>query len=635
MKGNSPAITPRREPSAGIILRWLRRAQGCTSLALAVSLLLPAACTLWAAEPQATLAAARAASGASEEAERGFLVSSGSKRSSGLTGRWSRTIDLATGRNREAADFGIFSTAAVWDGSHYWRQDASGGVHPINSPYMQAVHVTDGWLAARGYLRRDAAGAKLEPLEDQAAGGRSYALIRGTPRHGQAVDLWFDKESKQLARTVQLMTSYVWTVRYDDYRKAAGSVLPFRISADDGDPSDADVIQIDRIDRARTTKEDFSRPRPPDDVAIAGGKTLVPMEFDGDVIVEAKLNGEGPFAFILDTGGHDILTPAAAAALKLKPVGAGASGGSGAGTLPEQYARVERVDIGGLSMRNQLFSVIPLQFDTLERGARPPLAGILGLELFERCAVQINYRAGTLALERASDHRPQGAGTAVPIWFSDHEPLLRAKIDGASGDVGVDTGNSGTLVVQGIWADAHGLKQRFQSGIPVLGFGSGGASSDWSSRADFEIAGQLFPRVIALYAADQKGSFSSRTESGNVGNQILAHFTLDFDYLHGQLWFEPVSGYVAPPFSRAGVSAYKERAEAFKVAAVSPGTPAAEAGLQSDDEILAVDGVPSSQLSGWDLRRALRRVPGTKLSLSIVRAGHPQTAVLTLREILP
>ena len=41
----------------------------------------------------------------------------------------------------------------------------------------------------------------------------------------------------------------------------------------------------------------------------------MPVEYDGDVVVEAMLNGQGPFAFILDTGGHDILTPEVAAAL--------------------------------------------------------------------------------------------------------------------------------------------------------------------------------------------------------------------------------------------------------------------------------------------------------------------------------
>ncbi len=286
-------------------------------------------------------------------------------------------------------------------------------------------------------------------------------------------------------------------------------------------------------------------------------------------------------------------------------------------------------------MRDQLFSVIPLQFDTVERGARPPIAGILGLELFERLIVRLNYRDRTLAFEPLSDSPHRGTGIRVPVVFTDHEPLLLAKIDGLPGDVGLDTGNSGALVVQGIWADAQGLKDRMRSGFPVPSFGSGGISTNWSSRADFEIAGHLFPRVIAYYAADQKGAFSSRTESGNVGNDILASFALDFDYTHGAIWFQPTPGFVPLPYNRAGVSAYKERADSFRVAAVSPGTPAAEAGLAAGDEIIAVDGIAARNLSGWDLRRAVRGAPGTKLTLSTVRGRQSREAVLTLRELLP
>jgi hypothetical protein len=562
-------------------------------------------------------------------------MESGSERASGLSGRWSTVVDLATGKTRSTSNFGIFSTAVVWNGHSYWRQDASGGVHLIDSDFMRAVHVTDAWLTQFGYLRRDALGAMLEPLEDRTADGRSFAVIRATPRQGQPVELWFDTDTKRLARAVQEMTIDVRTVRYDDYRRAQGLVLPFKITTDHGVDGDADVVQIERIEHTTTTAETFGRPRPPNDFVIAGGKTVVPVEFDGDVIVTAKLNGLGPFAFILDTGGHDILTPAAAGALGLKPVGAGASGGSGEGTVPEQYTRVDRLEIGALTMRNQVFTVIPLQYDTVERGARPPLAGILGLELFERFAMRLNYSKRTLAFEPLSGYRHRGRGTAVPIFFSDDEPLLAARIAGMSGDVGLDTGNSGTLIVQGIWADSHGLKQQMMSGFPSLGFGMGGASSNWSSRTDFELAGHLFTRIVARYAADKRGAFSSRTEAGNVGNEILASFTLDFDYGHGQIWFEPVPGPVQQPFSRAGVTAIKERAETFKVVAVAAGTPAADAGLQVNDEIVAINGTASRQLSGWDFRRAVRLRPETKLTLSVVRSGQPQTVLLTLRELLP
>ncbi len=204
---------------------------------------------LCAAEPAAVLAAARAASGASDANSLGYLIQSGSEQSSGLTGRWRKSIDLGTGRSRESADFGIFSTAEVWDGRHHWRQDASGGVHPIDSSFMQAVHVTDAWLASLGYLRRGALGAKLESLADQSADGRGYVLIRATPRHGQPVDLWFDKASGRLARTVQVMPTSVWTVRYEDYRPVDGLELAFRIAGDEGDANNADVIQVGHMDR--------------------------------------------------------------------------------------------------------------------------------------------------------------------------------------------------------------------------------------------------------------------------------------------------------------------------------------------------------------------------------------------------
>ena len=593
------------------------------------------AATLFAAKPDAVLASARAAAGVGDRNYTGVIIESGSERASGLNGRWSKAVDLGTGKIRVVADFGVFSTGVVWDGHRYWRQDASGGVHPIDSDFMRAVHVTDAWLAQLGYLRRNALGAALVPLGERTAEGRNFSVIRATPPHGQPVELWFDEETKRLARTVQVMTIDVRTVRYDDYRIVRELVLPFRITTNYGDDSNADVIQIDRVARSSANTETFGRPRPPDDFSIAGGKTIVPVEFDGDVIVEARLNGQGPFAFILDTGGHDILTPDAAGALGLNPVGAGTGGGSGEGKAPEQYARVDRLEIGGLTMRNQAFTIIPLQYDTVERGARPPLAGILGLELFERFAMRLDYHARTLEFEPLSVYRHRGKGIAVPIFFSDDEPLLVGRIAGMSGDVGLDTGNSGTLIVQGIWADTHGLKQQMMSGFPSLGFGMGGASSNWSSRVDFEIAGQRFPRIIGRYAPDKRGAFSSRTESGNVGNQILSNFTLDFDYGHSQIWFEPVPRTEQPPFNRAGVTVFKERAEAFKVVAVAAQTPGAEAGLQVGDEIVAVDGTPSKQLSGWDFRRAVRLPPGTNLTLSIAHSGQPRTVILTLRELLP
>jgi len=69
------------------------------------------------------------------------------------------------------------------------------------------------------------------------------------------------------------MTIDVRTVRYDDYRRAQGLVLPFKITTDHGVDGDADVVQIERIEHTTTTAETFRRPRPPNDFVIAGFQT--------------------------------------------------------------------------------------------------------------------------------------------------------------------------------------------------------------------------------------------------------------------------------------------------------------------------------------------------------------------------
>jgi hypothetical protein len=581
---------------------------------------------------QAVLASARTAAGRLDLS--GIRVESGTETASGLTGRWSKSIDLETGRTRNVADFGFFRTTEVWDGKSYWRQDRSGGVHALNSPFAQENNLTEAWLASLGYLKPDAAGAKVKRLADGVEAGGRFAIVRATPRAGQTVDLWFDTKTHHLHRTVQIMTTYTKTVTYEDYRERSGIPVASKITTEDGVDADRDVIRIENVSLAKSASE-FVRPQALDDFSIAGGKSTVPIEFDGDVIVEAKLNGQGPFAFILDTGGHDIVTPEVAALLHLKPVGAGASGGSGEGTMPLQFAQIDRLEIGGATLRNQSFTVIPLPVDTTERGARQPLAGILGLELFERFAIRLDYGKKSLSLQSLSGYKYEGMGTAVPIFFSDDQPLFDAKIANVPGQIALDTGNSGTLIVQGVWADGHALQRQMMSGFPSLGYGMGGASQSWSSRVDFEVAGTLFRGVIAHYSKDQKGAFSSRTEAGNVGNDILAGFTLEFDYAHGEVWFEAAPGHAPRVFDRAGLSFFKEDADAFKVSAVAAGTPAAEAGLRTDDAITAVDGKPASQVSGWDLRRSMRAPPGTKVTLALIRNGQPLTVVVILRELLP
>ncbi len=576
---------------------------------------------------------AREASGGAAWENVRSLVAEGPQESPGMKGTWREVVDLAAPRMMHRDDLGIVRYESVWSGSTRWRQANGGGVHALDSEFGKQCARTEVWLAQRRYLQADGAGAAVSTEEPRKNGDTAFVAVTATPVDGQPVELWFDPATHLLARTVRRMNLDTETKQYSDYREIDGVKLPFRI-VDGDDPASATTSTVSSYKLNAASEAELARPRIPKDWSVAGGTTSVPIRFDGYVTLSARINGK-LLQFILDTGGHDILTPAAVAALGLRPEGAGSSGGSGEGKVTEQYVRVDRLQIGSMTMRDQVFTVLPMPHGSVEQDPRPPLSGIIGLELFERFAVKIDYRQKRLTLTPLETYSHAGPGNALPLFFNDDEPLVKAALMGRTGDFGIDTGNTGSLIVQGRWAKREGLSESFEKGLDVTGFGMGGASHNWASRANFEIAGAILPRTITRYSNDNAGSFASIVEAGNVGNDILANFTLEFDYARGQLWFMPVPGFIAPPLSRAGLSVTKDGPEAFVVASVVRGGPSDEAGLKAGDLITRVDGVTASNLSLTALGRRVRQAPGTRVAFEVERKGEHLALVVTLRELLP
>ncbi len=560
----------------------------------------------------------------------------GSENSAGMQGSLRGLEDVRTGRMRRDSDFRVIALVEVWDGNHHWRQDMSGGVHDLDSEFAQRASATEEWLARRAYMKANAGKASLGPVENRSDAGTTYAVVTVTPLHGQPIELWFDAATGFLARTVRMTPTTVETVNYSNCKKVEGLLLPHRIITDDG-TGDLDTVEISEYHLnpaldART----FQPPHTPHDTRVANGKATIPAEVGKYVTIEARLNGQGPFAFLFDTGGHAILTPEAASALGLHPAGAGSSGGAGEGRLSVQYTRVDRMEIGGVTFQQQNFLVTPLQYNAVDRGQRPPLAGILGLEILERLAVRLDYRNRTMTFWPRETYRHEEPGVAVPITFSDDIPLLRAQLGGKAGDFALDTGNGGALVVQHVWAENHGLVDEMKRGVEMVSFGSGGESRNWASRVpDFELAEHSFHRIVARYTEDKQGAFSSRTEAGNIGTDVLANFTLDFDYANSLIWFEFVPGFTPVPFSRSGLNLYKKDPHTVTVANVLQNGPAAKAGLHQGDLIITVGGKNAAALTGEQLGSIFIQAPGTSVPILYSREGHETQTVLVLRELLP
>jgi hypothetical protein len=567
------------------------------------------------------------------------IIARGTLSASGLTGYFQSATDVVNGRSALSQTLDKQSLKSVYDGHTNWRQDYSRGVHALNSPNALSAAVTNAYLNRNGYFRPNSADATIRCTGERTERGRTYYVTRVTPKGGLPVEQWIDARSFLIDRTVEETPTSELVSYESDYRQIGQLVLPYYFRQGDvADPADDAVRKVTSyLFRSSAQNDQYDRPPDPTDTKFPAAKSetvRVAIEA-GDVVVSARVNGKGPFPFILDTGGHAILTPEAARVVGLSAEGGGTSGGGGSGRVGVAYTFVRRLQIGDVVIPNQPFLVIPYDNDFSDRGSEQPLAGILGLELFERLAIRIDYARSTMTMAPLNRFKYNGSGVRVPIVFQDDMPLAMATADDARGWFGVDTGNSGSLIMFGPFLTNHDFLRRYARGRSAIGSGTGGAvHSSVQEINRFRVARRTFRNSLTYFVIGQRGgSFSSTTEAGNLGYQVLANFAPTFDYRDGLMYFDPAAGRPMPARGRAGLALAKPTRDTISVVGVLPDSPASDAGIAVGDHIDNIDGRTARTLGNADVYTLMRQPPGTIIRLEVVHGGSKRAIDLTLRDL--
>jgi|HubBroStandDraft_1064217.scaffolds.fasta_scaffold17587_3 hypothetical protein len=478
------------------------------------------------------------------------LTAEGRATMSGLRGSARFDDDLRHGRTARRFSIAVMGPSAeIDDGQTRWYQDISGGVHAYDAWFARRRSITTEYLTRRAYLGPHPA-ARISCVGARIEDGREVTVLRVQPPGGIPAELAVDARTHLLASVSERLPTTTAVTHYDDYRTVGDHVLPFSIA--EGtllEPADGYAVDVTRYTlRSRVSGADFARPHATHPAQMIGGarSATVPMLLDRAVLmVWASIDGHPPMPFILDTGGHAILTTATAKRLGLRAVGAGESGGAGAGTFGVQYARVHSLRLGTAELREQPMLVIPYPSWFSDRGkGKAPIAGILGLEVFERFATRLDFAGRRVTFTPLVDFVHRGHGTAVPIVFQEDMPLTDAAFaDGHRGTFGVDTGNGGALLLFHAFLQRTGLLARYPPGRVVVGHGTGG---DNTARIEtcrrFALGGHQLTNLRCAFIDMKSGSLSSWTEAGNLGVRILWHFTPTFDYANSRLYLDPLPG---------------------------------------------------------------------------------------------
>lgn len=575
------------------------------------------------------------------------IESEGRETADGMSGAWQALVDIRSGQFISRSRNELFSTDEGFDAAGRWHLGLSGMVGPEDSDEAKAIAISESWLYRYGYLMPQLH-ATYRLLADAEEQGHRYIRMEATPDGGHTLTLWIDPATHRLDRAVWNGSFLQWTQRYADYRPVDGMQLPHRVVTSSALASGAshgtitDIAEHVRV-LSSTRADDLKRPSSAiHDVTMASDApdTSVPMHVEGGIVlIEASINGKEPMPFILDTGGSAILTADAAKRLGVQSKGSGVSAGSGPGSMSTAYTKIDSLTLGDATIHDQTFVVMPFPYSFYQRGAgHEPIAGILGLEIFQRFAVTFDYDRQRLILQpfNHGDTPTVGQGDVLPMRFTFDMPLIHAALDGQPGIFGVDTGNSGYTLLFPQWAEHQGLSSHYEKGLPYLTGGAGGLYTAHLAHAhSFQLGKSTLNNVLAMLTRPDAGATGNPSEAGNMGQDILSRFNVHFDYRREEMVLMPRASVPEWHYAMAGFRAEKVEAkpDRYQVAAVIAGSPAEQAGLKKGDEIMAIDGKPAASLgvgAFWDL--VSLRPEGSLLALTLVDG---RTLTMKLRDIAP
>ena len=559
----------------------------------------------------------------------------------GLEGSFHKLVDFQKGRDVLMYEVGVTSGKQGTQQGESWLRDEKGLVTMQNAPDALADAATqsyedrNGWFYPLPNDNPKYLGAKHE-------GGRLFNLIQVHPPGGRRLTLWIDSATHRLDRAVVMDANQrEATTYFSDYHKVNGIFFPFLQRSSMGDPGSDVIMSITQIHiQPHMEDRDFAPPPPPvtpDFHFVPGESRTIPFTLKGGmIVVNVSIENKPALPFVLDSGALNVLTPEAAKALNLTADGNLSTDGVGNNQVSTRLARIKNFRVGPAELLDQRFVIVSLPLTFVNNGKDHPIAGLLGYELFRRFVVKIDYHRRELTLWSPLEEHGGKLGAKVPLMFNGRDCFITAFVDGAPGVFGIDTGDDGALTLFGTYYTAHHFPIEVP-GIKSFQGGVGGNAPTLLTRVNtLSIGPFTLSRPLAELHFATGGAFSSRLVAGNLGAQVFRNFIMTFDYEHSALYIEKSQDFeYQAPYNRTGIHLDLNDAGDILVVGVNKGSPGDLAGVQSNDQVLAINDHPVRGELYSSVEEQLSGPAGSHLTLDLLRGGKKARLTLTLQELLP
>ncbi|MEY2481269.1 MAG: hypothetical protein QOI04_2196 [Verrucomicrobiota bacterium] len=250
------------------------------------------------------------------------------------------------------------------------------------------------------------------------------------------------------------------------------------------------------------------------------------------ILLPVRVNGAGPFEFILDTGaGTSLLTPELVRQLDVKTIGS-KEGQSAGGKISVSLAQIDSLSVGDVCIEHVDVGIVDLSHVGKTIGAK--IDGDLGYNFLKHFRVTIDYRSSEIHFEDPKrveqfGRKPQ---TEVPIRLaSPAKPLILIDVH-ANGrgpfQFAIDTGTSTTAIRPEV------AKQLGLASSPVGAGTTAGAHVDFTAGVlkSFQVGGAKIDNmnvVVADFFTMLSEAAGAKLD-GIVGYNFLREFKVAIDY---------------------------------------------------------------------------------------------------------
>lgn len=375
----------------------------------------------------------------------------------------------------------------------------------------------------------------------------------------------------------------------------------------------------------------------------------IPFEYINNfIIVTLHFNGFLPLKFIFDTGAeHTILTKREISDLfRIKYEREFRVTGSDLKTpLIAYLARNIRFDIPDKAYApGEDILILQEDYFRFEEYAGVDVHGILSSVAFSKFIIQINYERRVITLyDRETFKMRENGFISLPVELYRNKIYLNTSLQVLPDSVApvkllIDTGAGLPLL---LFSNTHPWVHPPANAISSnIGMGLGGYIEGYTGRIHSVALGDFAQQSVVTYFqqvdSTQNLDYLNK-RNGLIGNTLLSRFLIILDYQKAQIWLKPGRDYKdAFVYDRSGLSviATGRKFSNYIVQNVLPGSPAAEAGIERGDQIIALRRTPSGFFNLADIQSILQKKPGKKIRLVVKRNGKRLVKKIVLRELI-